>query len=59
MAKEKKPVHKVVMTEGKKDISETDQKIISMYARGMTPDRFPIRLWISMVLRLRKVLAQT
>ena len=48
--REKKPVHKVVMTEGKrniiqqllqeydieKDISDIDQKIISMYAKGMT-----------------------
>ncbi len=42
--REKKPVHKVVMTEGKRNIIQQllqeydiDQKIISMYAKGMTP----------------------
>ena len=41
--REKKPVHKVVMTEGKRNIIQQllreydiDQKIISMYAKGMT-----------------------
>ena len=41
--REKKPVHKVVMTEGKRNIIQQllqeydiDRKIISMYAKGMT-----------------------
>ena len=41
--REKKPVHEVVMTEGKRNIIQQllqeydiDQKIISMYAKGMT-----------------------
>lgn len=33
--REKKPVHKVVKKR-QKDISDIDQKIISMYAKGMT-----------------------
>jgi hypothetical protein len=63
MARQKKPVRKVVMTEGKmmidvpqdrkstfepqvvkkrqKDISDIDQKIISMYAKGMTTRQIP------------------
>lgn len=38
MARSKKLTHKVVMIEGKrqKDISAIDQKIISMYAKGLS-----------------------
>ena len=40
-----------VLKKRQKDISDIDQKIISMYAKGMTTARSLTRSWISMVLR--------
>ena len=43
-----------VVKKRQKDISDIDQKIISMYAKGMTTDRFLKRSKIFTALKLRK-----
>ena len=47
-----------VVKKRQKDISDIDQKIISMYAKGMTTRQYPRPLKISMVLKHQKALFQ-
>ena len=48
-----------IVKKRQKDISDIDQKIISMYAKGMTTGKYPKPSKISTVLRHQKALFQT